>query len=65
MAERIDEMRLREVIGILEKFKALEYARDRARQYAEQAQQDLNIFKQSLAKESLLALADYFVYRQM
>jgi octaprenyl-diphosphate synthase len=65
LAERLDEMRFREVIGILEKFKALEYTRDLADDYAHKAKQALGIFKTSLAKDSLLALADYFVYRSM
>jgi octaprenyl-diphosphate synthase len=63
LAERLDEMRFKEVLSILEKFKALEYTRERAFEFSQKAKQDLSIFKASLAKESLLALADYFVYR--
>lgn len=63
LAERLDESRFKEVLGILEKFRALEYTRELALDYAQKAKRDLHIFKESLAKDSLLALADYFVYR--
>lgn len=65
LAERLEEARFKEVIGILEKYQALEYTRNLANTYAQKAKQELDIFKPSLAKDSLLALADYFVYRVM
>ena len=65
MAERLGEMEFKEVIGILEKYKALEYTRDLAQKYAQQAKDELAIFKPSLTKDSLLAIPDYFVYRSM
>jgi len=63
MAERLDDAKFREVVSMLEKYGALEYTRQRASDYAEDAKQALALFKPSLAKESLLTLADYFVYR--
>lgn len=65
LAERLDEIKFREIIGILEKFKALDYTCNLAAEYAEKAKNDLEIFKPSLTKDSLIALADYFVYRNM
>lgn len=64
LAERIDDRRFKEVMGILIKHNALGSTLELARQYAEKAKEHLNLFKPSLEKESLLALADYVVDRR-
>lgn len=63
LAERVEDFKFKEVISILHKYKALDYTRNQAKKYVEQAKQDLAIFKPSIEKESLCALADYVVLR--
>ncbi len=63
LAERLDDLRLKEIVGILEKYDALAYTRNLAHEYAQKAKANLSIFKHSLEKESLMTLADYVVER--
>lgn len=63
LSERLDEMRLKETLGILEKYDSLSYTQNLAREHAQKAKANLAIFKPSIEKESLLALADYIVDR--
>jgi octaprenyl-diphosphate synthase len=64
-AERLDEGRLREVVSMLEKYGSLDYTLKQAEEYAEKAKAALSIFKPSMAKESLLGLADYVFQRDL
>ncbi len=65
LSERLEEFKFKEVVGILNKYNALEHTRELANKFAQDAKEDLKIFKPSLAKDSLITLADYFVYRSM
>lgn len=63
IANDLEEWRLKEVISIINKYEGIAYTMNLARNYVNQAKQALNIFKPSIEKEALLALADYVVER--
>lgn len=54
---------LSSVIGLINKYKGIDYTLSMARQYVENAKACLNIFEPNIEKAALIALADYVVER--
>lgn len=63
LSGRIESERLKTIVEIIQKHDGLQETRRLAKQYVEKAKAHLDIFKPSLEKESLLALADYVIER--
>jgi|SRR5579884_359691 len=51
------------VIGLMEQYGSIAYARQRAQDYANRAKNDLSIFNDSIHRQALFTLADYVVRR--
>src|SRR3989304_4722883 len=54
---------LSSVIGLINKYKGIDYTLSMARQYVENAKACLNIFEPNIERAALIALADYVVER--
>lgn len=54
---------LSSVIGLINKYKGIDYTLSMARQYVEDAKACLNIFEPNIERAALIALADYVVER--
>lgn len=54
---------LSSVIGLINKYKGIDYTLSMARQYVESAKACLNIFEPNIERAALIALADYVVER--
>src|SRR3989338_4524877 len=63
LAGRIDADKFKKVLDVIHRYDGLEEARKLARKYVERAKANLDPFKPSLEKESLLGLADYVIDR--
>ena len=57
------EQQWKELLHILRKHRSIEYAYDRAVEYAERAKTPLYVFPASSEREALLALPDYVLSR--
>src|SRR3989338_5165512 len=64
IAERPEAGRLREIVSIIEKYDGLKTTLARAREYTQAAKETLSVFKPSMEKEALCALADYMIERR-
>jgi octaprenyl-diphosphate synthase len=64
IAENLDEARLRDVIGIINRYGGIENTLNLARTYIQRAQEALHPFKPSMEKEALLTLASYVIERK-
>ena len=51
------------VIGLMEQYGSIAYARQKAQDYANRAKNDLSVFSDSVHRRSLCAVADYVVLR--
>lgn len=60
---RMNPTRLKEIVEIIHKYDGIKETQHLAKQYVEKAKTHLDIFKPSLEKESLTALADYVIER--
>lgn len=63
IAEKPDEVRLREIVSIISKYGGIDYTLKLAKSYVEKAKDCLIPFKPTLEKEALLFLADYAIQR--
>lgn len=63
LAGHIETEKFKAVLDIIHRYGGMEKARELARTHADRAKKHLEPFKPSLAKESLLGLADYVVER--
>lgn len=63
LSGRLEPERFTEVLGIIHRYGGLEETAKLAKQFAEKAKKNIQPFKASLEKESLLGLADYIVER--
>lgn len=64
IAESLDDMRLREVISIINKYGGIDSTLDLARSYVQKATSALHPFKPSMEKEALNALASFVIDRK-
>ena len=64
IAENLEESRLREVTSIITKYGGIENTLNLARNYVQKAIDSLYLFKPSMEKESLHALASYVIDRK-
>jgi octaprenyl-diphosphate synthase len=64
IAENLDDARLRDVIGIINRYGGIENTLNFARSYVQKAKDALHLFKPSMEKEALLALASYVIDRK-
>jgi len=62
-ADSLKDSQLSSVIGLINKYKGIDYTLSRARQYVENAKACLNIFEPNVERAALIALADYVVER--
>ncbi|MBI5643431.1 MAG: polyprenyl synthetase family protein [Deltaproteobacteria bacterium] len=62
-ADDLDDSRLKEVIGIINKYHGIEYTISRARLYIEEARKNLDMFEPDTERTALLAVADYVIER--
>lgn len=60
---RWDEQQVAEILSLVEKYQAVDWAKGIAGEYAEKAKGSLSMFPASEPKESLLELADYILVR--
>ena len=63
MSGRLETGRLKQVVDIIHKHDGIRETRALAKKYVERSKEHLDIFKSSLEKESLTALADYVIER--
>ncbi len=63
IAENLDESRLRDVIGIINRYKGIDYTLNLAKTYVEKAGRALSPFKPSIEREAMAALASYVIDR--
>lgn len=64
IAEKLDEGRLKEIVSLIQKYDGLQATMRLAQKYVRQAKEALTLFKPSMEKEALCALADYVIERQ-
>lgn len=62
-ADDLKNSQLQSVISLINKYKGIDYALGRAREYLENAKTRLNIFEPNAERAALVALADYVVER--
>lgn len=62
-ADDLKNSQLQLVISLINKYKGIDYALSRAREYLENAKTRLNIFEPNVERAALVALADYVVER--
>lgn len=62
-ADDLENSQLQSVISLINKYKGIDYALGRAREYLENAKARLNIFEPNAERAALIALADYVVER--
>ena len=62
-ADRVDEKALEEIIGIINKYKGIEYAMDDARTRVERAKRQLELFEPNIERAAMVAVADYVIER--
>lgn len=63
IADRLDDLRFKEVAGLVKKYDGIAYSIELARSFVEKAKGALKPFKPSIEKECLAALADYAIER--
>jgi octaprenyl-diphosphate synthase len=64
IAENLDDSRLRDVIGIINRYGGIENTLNLARTYVQKAKEALHPFKPSMEKEALFTLASYVIERK-
>ena len=62
--EELTEEHFREVIGLIRKYRGIEYTRKLAIDYTERAKALLDIFEPTVYRSALLAVADYVIERR-
>ena len=65
LADRIEPGRFQEIVTLIHRYGGFETTRNLARQFATRAKENLDAFKPSLEKETLLSLADYAIERDV
>lgn len=65
LSDRIEPKRFQEIIDLIRRYGGFDHTRELARRFATKAKENLDAFKPSLEKESLLGLADYSVERDI
>lgn len=64
IAESLDDARLRDVIGVINRYGGIENTLNHAKDYVQKAKDALDPFKPSMEKEALLTLASYVIDRK-
>jgi octaprenyl-diphosphate synthase len=64
IAEKLEEGHLREIISIIQKYDGIEETKKLAQTYVSKAKDCLSIFKPTMEREALKAIADYVIDRQ-
>ncbi|HEX5035794.1 MAG TPA: polyprenyl synthetase family protein [bacterium] len=64
IAENLDDARLRDVIGIINRYGGIENTFNLARSYVQKAKDALSPFKPSMEQEALITLASYVIDRK-
>jgi len=62
-ADDLEDGTLDEIIGIINKYKGIEYTTERARAYVEDAKANIETFKPTTERAALMALADFVIDR--
>ncbi|MBI2067190.1 MAG: polyprenyl synthetase family protein [Deltaproteobacteria bacterium] len=64
IAEKLEERRLKEIISIIQKYDGISFTKRKAQEFVNKAKQSLTIFKPSIDREALIALAGYVIERE-
>lgn len=63
ITEKLEEGRLREIVSLINRYGGIEETLRRARSHADEARSALSLFKPSIEKEAMVALAHYMIER--
>jgi len=62
-ADELPDSKLREIIGIINKYDGIEYTMNRARAYIEESKRNLEIFEPNIERAALMAVGDFVIDR--
>ncbi len=64
-SEDIREDEITEIVSLINRYKGIEYAMEKARGYIEEAKKFLDPFEDTIPKKALLAISDYIIERKL
>jgi len=64
-SEDIREDEITEIVSLINRYKGIEYAMEKAREYIEEAKKFLDPFEDTMPKKALLAISDYIIERKL
>lgn len=62
-SDELTDNQLKEVIGIINKYKGIEYTVDRAHKYIEDSKKSIEIFEPDVERAAMMAVADFVIER--